>query len=45
MDHIKVSIMSLTDLDNLYDLREFMDDVIIDWKKQEIEFDDEDLED
>lgn len=44
MDHIKVSIASLTDLDNLYDLRDFIDDLIITWKNDEIEFDEE-LED
>ena len=43
MDHIKISIASLTDLDNLYDLRDYIDDNIINWKKLEIEFDEEEL--
>jgi hypothetical protein len=44
MDYIKVSIGSLTDLDNLHDLKEYIENTILDWKKIDIEFDEEDLE-
>ncbi len=39
---IQESLASLTTLDSLYEVREYIEDLIADWENSEIEFDDED---
>lgn len=40
--HIKVAIDMLSDLDHLYDLKEYIEDSIVEWEELELDEEDED---
>ncbi len=42
---IKIALLSIVDIDHIYDLREYIDDIIGKWEDEEIELEDEDDED
>jgi hypothetical protein len=44
MDNMKTSLSSLLDLESLYEIRNHIDDVILNWKEKDIELDDYDDE-
>lgn len=39
---IKIALLSIVDIDHIYDLREYIDDLIGEWEDNEIELEDDD---
>jgi hypothetical protein len=45
VDGIKVSLQALVSIEVLYDIRDYIDQLILNWEDEEIELEDEDLDD